>query len=74
MKLKLLLLSTLMVTPMIALADEAAPEVAPHIFTDLNGNGVSDLEEGLSPGANPSDKGIDQVELPPTPEEEPTEK
>ena len=71
MKLKLLLLSLMLSVPMVAIADESA-EVQAHIFTDLNGNGISDLEEGLSPGANPSQSGIDQVELPPTPAEEPT--
>jgi len=48
-----------------------AEDVAPHIFTDLNGNGVSDLEENMSPGVNPSVEGIDQQELPPTPPEDP---
>ena len=69
MKTRLLLLGILLFTPAFSLADEPE-QVAPHIFTDLNGNGVSDLEEGLSPGANPSANGIDQVELPPTPPDE----
>lgn len=53
--------------PVAAFAEE---EVQPHVFADLNGNGVSDHEENFQPGTNPEQEGIDEVELPPTPPEE----
>jgi len=69
MKFSLLFLSLSLLAPVAVMADETE-QAPPHIFTDLNGNGISDFEENLSPGANPTATGIDQVELPPTPPDE----